>query len=109
MQQRQHLVQHHHLLRRAVILVLMAWRRILTVSALIAYANRVSIEVRHMTSDLAHRPTVIHRAIPSHIHVIPRPGTKSSRLVVLQQSFQRIVLARLRVTAMQHQQVNPPR
>ena len=107
MQQREQLVQDDHLLRRAIVLVLVLGTA--RVTALIADSYTVRVVALHVATSLTDRSTIIQTTIPSHIEVITRVGAEASCTMATHQLLDGEVLVGTRVRAVQHQQVNFPR
>ena len=106
-QQTQHLVEHHHLFRRAVVLAVI-FRRVAD-TALVAYADAVGVVSRHMAALHADGSAVVQRTVTTHIQVVPRIVAIAACLVAALQSFYREVLRRPCGRAVQYDEVNCPR
>ena len=106
-QQLQNLVQDDHLLRRAIVLVLVFGTA--RVTALIADPDTVRVVALDMTPSLTDRSTIVQTTIPPHINVITRIGAEPSCTMTAHQLLDGEVLVGPRVAAVQHQQANSPR
>ena len=76
MQQRENLVQDDHLLRRAIVLVLVLGTA--RVATLVADADTVRVVALDVTSSLTDGSTIVETTIPSHIEVITRTGAEAA-------------------------------
>ena len=80
MQRAQHLVEHHQLFGRAVVLVPVFGRS--AVSALVADAYRPRVVAPHMASHHGHGASVVERTVAPHIQMIAGIVAETSALVV---------------------------
>ena len=107
MQQRENLVQDDHLLRRAIVLVLVLGTA--RVATLVADPETDRVVALDVTSSLTDRSTIIQTTIPPYIEVITRIGAEASCTMTAHQLLDGEVLVGPRVAAVQHQQANFPR
>ena len=112
-----------HLLRRAVVFVLRDREIfhfslflftsgendfVLPVSAFIAYADGVGVVVLGVATLDAERSAVVEGAVTGHVKVIAGVVAEAFALVARLEFLDGEALARLRVRAVQHDQLNPP-
>ena len=107
MQQREQLVQDDHLLRRAIVLVLVLGTA--RVATFVADSDTEGIVALNVAPSLNDRSTIIQTTIPSHKEVITRIGAEPSCTMTAHQLLDGEVLVGPRVAAVQHQQANSPR
>ena len=107
MQQLQNLIQDDHLLRRAIVLVLVFGTA--RVATFVADPDTVRVVALHVATSLTDRSTIVQTTIPSHIEVITRIGAEAACTMATHQLLDGEVLVGPRVRAVQHQQVNFPR
>ena len=107
MQQLKNLVQDDHLLRRAIVLVLVLGTA--RVATFVADPDTVRVVALDVAPSLTDRSTIVQTAIPSHIEVITRIGAEATCTMTAHQLLDGEVLVGPRVAAVQHQQVNFPR
>ena len=107
MQQRKDLVQDDHLLRRAIVLVLVLGTA--RVATFVADPDTVRVVSLDVTPSLGNGSTIVQTTIPSHIEVITRIGAEATCTMATHQLLDGEVLVGPRVAAVEHQQVNSPR
>ena len=106
MQQREQLVQDDHLLRRAIVLVLVLGTA--RVATFVADPDTVRVVALDVTSSLTDGSTIVETTIPPHIEVITRIGAEATCTMTAHQLLNGEVLVGTRVRAVQHQQANLP-
>ena len=97
-----------HLLGGAIILVLVALRLVIAVSAFIAYADGVGVVVLGVATLDAEGATVVEGAVTGHVKVITGVLAEAFALVARLEFLDGEALARLCVRAVQHDQLNLP-
>ena len=95
MQQRENLVQDDHLLRRAIVLVLVLGTA--RVATFVADAETDRVVALDVTSSLTDGSTIVETTIPPHIEVITRIGAEASCTMTAHQLLDGEVLVGTRV------------